>query len=255
MTKQNDFAGEKNIYLNNESLLDQGNIKITSYNMSPLMAKTNTVEVPGINGILDISYSLFDYLRFEEREFRIDFVVFEETKDMAMEVIKKINNIILAQKVQFSFARNSTFYTEGRVINSVEYEQEFNGLYYCSITILCYPYATKYYHDAMLWDDIYFPTDYFNTLDYILAMQEKKTISVYFPANFNNELEVYSTLDLGLLTDIESQVSYTLSKGNNKITLLGKGNAGIARKFIIENKSNSTSTVKIAFKTEVLEYV
>ena len=83
------FTSETNIYLNNESLADQGNIKITSCAMSPLNARTNTIEVPGINGVLDISYSLFDYMRYEEREFKIDFVIFEETKDRAMEVIKE----------------------------------------------------------------------------------------------------------------------------------------------------------------------
>ena len=246
---------DKNIYLNNESLIAQGNLKITNYYMSPLKARTNTIQVPGINGVLDLSYSLFDYLRYEEREFKIEFVVFEETKDMAMEVIKRINEIILKQKVKFSFAKDSAFYTEGRVENSVEYEQEFNGLYYCSITIYCYPYATKYYQDNMLWDDIYFPTDYFNILSWELESNNSKTISLFFPKDFADELEVYTLMQGGVFVDLENNISYQLNQGKNKIILLSKNSVGQARSFRIQNTGTTKGIVKISFNTEVLEYV
>ena len=255
MNAYENFASEKDIYLNNESLVAQGNIKITSYAMSPLKARTNTIEVPGINGVLDISYSLFDYMRYEEWEFKIDFVIFEETKDMAMEVIKRINEIVLKQKVQFAFAKDSAFYTEGRVENSVEYEQEFNGLYYCSLTLYCYPYATKHYKDDMLWDDIYFPTDYFNTLDYVLNGQESKSINVYVPKNFSNTLEIYSTMSNGVFTDVKNNMQTSIMLGHNKVVLIPTlGGEGL-RVFNIKNSSNVSGVVKISFKTEVLEYV
>ena len=159
------------------------------------------------------------------------------------------------QKVQFAFTKNSAFDTEGRVENSVEYEQEFNGLYYCSLTIYCYPYATKYYTEDMLWDDIYFPTDYFNTLDYELKAQESRTINVYVPKYFSNTLEVYTTMSKGIFTDVKNGMQTTLMTGHNKVVLAPTVGEDGLRVFSIKNSSDVLGVVKISFKTEVLEYV
>lgn len=159
--QKSEYIVLNDLFFNNKSIKEFSHnlVLIHSY-ITPLVLKRSKVEAQGRSGFIDNTFSEFNYNRYEEREIHIAFILLEDSKDKALEVITSIDRVLMQQKVEIKTKKDSFYHFEALPEQGVEYEQIKGGLYECSIVIPCYPLVKRNYPGQLQkWKDIDFSTD------------------------------------------------------------------------------------------------
>lgn len=130
--------------------------------INPPMQKRSTIDIPGANGILDLSNSLTHYPVFENRTGQIQFAVLNEKPGYDwLTVYTKIMKFLQGNEVKMFLEDDQKFYYEGQVWVDT-WDSRNDGTW--SEVTLAYdfqPYRRAIYSsiDDWLWDPFNFETD------------------------------------------------------------------------------------------------
>lgn len=200
---------KKNIYINEVKLDSLGNILITDHSLSPYVQKTSKEEIEGSHGSLNTSFSIFDYVRFENRIYTLTGLVIEETRGSGINVLSKIDNLLRGKELRIKLVKDTKSFLRGFCNKEqLQFNQKARGIYEFAVEIEVYPFLLKAYEGRQLWNEIRFSTDYFfrNTtnmieangyFDYVHTFakptpRELKIVSVGGPGSLLLDGEVYN---------------------------------------------------------------
>lgn len=83
--------------------------------ISPPEPKYNMIDIPGVNGSLDLTEVLTGDVAYNNRKGSIEFIVFNEKPDTWYELYSKIMDFVQGQRVQIKLEEEPEYYYEGRV--------------------------------------------------------------------------------------------------------------------------------------------
>lgn len=137
--------------------------------IAPPKQKRNTIDIPGANGVLDLSNSLTHYPVFENREGTIDFAVLNDKPGYDwLTVYTKMMKFLQGNTVKMFLEDDPKFFYEGQVWVD-DWDSRNDGTW--SEVTLGYdfqPYRRSIYTsiDEWLWDPFNFETDVIQTTQF-----------------------------------------------------------------------------------------
>lgn len=172
---------------------------------NPPSVNTNIVQIPGTNGVLDLSEYLTGYITYGNRTGSLEFIV-ENGHEQWSKIYSKVMNYLHGKKLKAVLEDDSSYYYEGRFsVNQWKSDQ-----YYSTITIdyNVYPYKKEITSsmEDWLWD----PFDFEDGI-----IRNYANISV--PARDSYTLIIPARSEPILLkAKIESPVYITIDGGERK---------------------------------------
>lgn len=110
---------------------------LTSKVIPPAAPKVITIDIPGTDGILDITESM-GIVRYNNRTIQLNFAIIGNS-EKNYSLYEKISNEFNGSKVNVILSESPKYYYEGRCTN-MTFEQE-KGIASISIEVDCLPYA------------------------------------------------------------------------------------------------------------------
>jgi len=142
------------------TLIDWGIVPLNLPVIDPPSQKLHTIEIPGMDGLLDISNSLTKYPVFENRTGSLKFAIHHGMTDTNT-AYSKILNFLQGVDVKMILEDDSKFFYKGRVfVDSIDPKND--GTYSeVSLGYSLHPYKESIYSsvDDWLWDPFNFETD------------------------------------------------------------------------------------------------
>ena len=134
------------------------NLAFGSYTISSPESKTYTVDIPGMDGVLDLSESLTGDIQYKNRKITLNFSIISSLFKQPVD-FSKIYNCLHGRTVKLIFDNDPSFYWIGRLSVSTYQEAYLLG----SISIECdiEPYKYERYSsiEPWLWDTFNFEQD------------------------------------------------------------------------------------------------
>lgn len=211
---------------------DDFGLILTNTEISLPAAKTKTVEVPGADGVIDLTECLTDDIKYENRMLTFTFTVIDPIASWAA-VLSEVTNYIHGRKLRICRDSDKNYYYEGRCrINEFSTDKRTATIV---IECECDPYKIEINSSSTPW-----LWDTFNFVDGIIY-KNTFTINGTKAVTLINRRKIVSptiTCSTAMTVTFEG-VKYTLSKGTttvlgirlqegeNIITVSGKGSIQI----------------------------
>ena len=130
--------------------LKYGMILVDGYKLDPPEAKTYEVDIPGGDGVIDLTESLLGDTAYKNREGEFEFYVFELADSNAYEELKtKINRFLHGKSYDFQVTMDPGYTYHGRFkVSDTKHSMYANGIAgYFKVTVEAEPF--KYLNDAV----------------------------------------------------------------------------------------------------------
>lgn len=208
-------------------------LKWYSVEISSPDPKTYTIDVPGMDGELDLTESLIGDIKYNNRKIVLKFEVDGDFYDWST-ISSKINNFCHGKKANIILDTDINYYWQGRVtLNSTKEDYSYGEL---ELKIDADPYKYEVYGGLDKWK-----WDTFNFEDGIIReykdLEVNSTLTVIIPGR-RKTIYPYFTTSIGLQVVFEG-VTYTLplgtsqvlgialKEGDNILTFIGGGKVSI----------------------------
>lgn len=179
--------------------------------VNPPPVKTNYVEIPGGDGILDLTLAMAGRPLYENRTGSWDFYVENGFRDWS-ELYEEIMSYLHGQKLRAILEDDPEYYYEGRFsVNQWKSEQERS-----TIVIDYHVGPYKQYvagNDEWLWDPFNFET---GVIRYYKNLVVSGSLTVRVIGEMNDVIPTIITSVSGMVVEYEGQ-SYSLAKGTNSV--------------------------------------
>lgn len=131
----------KQVYFDNYKSFDDFHLLLTSYTIGAPTPKTETVEVEGADGTLDLS-DYFGEIKFQNRTLEFEFSCIRPRSEFE-EIYSKLQNTIHGQRMRISHDDDKGFYYTGRItLDDWKTDKRVGSI---SISCDCEPYKNKQY--------------------------------------------------------------------------------------------------------------
>lgn len=205
---------------------------LSSKTISLPKPKTKTVEVPGADGVIDLTEALIDDIKYENRSLQFTFTVIDPMASFAA-VLSEVTNYLHGRKLRIYMDWDRNYYYEGRCsVNSFKTNKRTGTIV---IDCDCDPYKVEKNSpsDPWVWDT-------FSFVDGVIY-QNKFTVSGTSTVTLINRRKIVSptfTCSAAFTVTFDG-TSYSLAKGTtevldiriqegeNTITLTGTGTVQI----------------------------
>lgn len=254
---------EREPHLNDKALSsfrEDGQIITTiETRISQPVRKVERIDLPGMNGTMDASNSVYPTPRFDDRALAIDFLIQAKDKNTALKVIDAIHaeTIMKPEKTRIRLGTEGVFYYIGASDKGIKVDQSHGGFLKCSIEFIVYPMVVLDVDDLFLWDDIDFEGYHFNDLTYTVSPNNSLIgNSLSFQAGqVPDEMRI-------LVTGGDIKLRYVNGDGMTKSLNLAEGwnyllmyDIYVGFPFDLINSSNAWVTVSFSFSQEALRDV
>lgn len=211
--------------------------------VKPPTMKKNTVEIPGANGLIDLSTSLTGYPVYNNRTDKIEFIVDTETTTWE-EAITKALNFFNGRVMKMISSEEPDYYYEGRfIVNSTQSKKDWSTI---SIDYDLYPYR-KWAKSSEAKDNSKFSKSLdAGTVIMELGQSDIGTMPVvpsfkYFSSGTKDLELTISNPELGIskIIDVDENKTFTdydvifsCTNPNNKIRIVASGTGQLTIKFV-----------------------
>lgn len=203
------------VMLNDIDMYEEYGLILTDVKISPPEPKLITVDIPGADGIIDLTEVLNGEAKYQNRTIEITFKKKGNT-DVANTIVRKISNKFHGQIVRVVFSDNIGYYYTGRA----QVSDFAPAQYSCSIKmkIDVEPYALEMIDsiEDWIWDSFNFESDIIREYRN-LKVESDATITVYgsrktvVPViNVSEDMTVSKV-------SVDNTMTYNLKKGDNRI--------------------------------------
>lgn len=171
--------------------------------------KTKYIEIEGSNGVIDVSQSLTNFIKYQNRNASVGFTSREKTWVKNVEMQNLINSIFNGTKRKMYI---DDWYLEGRFINEQSIE---NGFGKYTISGDCYPYRINTYIDSKQYEVK-------ETIDCFIVYED--TMEVCPNINVSESMSIAFNGKTYNLEEGDNIVpDFILIKGTNTFILSGNG--------------------------------
>lgn len=199
---------------NKHSFRDMGLI-MTKKSISAPVPRIKTVDIPGMNGQIDLSEVLTGKISYQMRQIKVSFYSAKNVLELPLEM-SDIYNEFQGKKVKIIFDDDPDFYWIGRVTFDVSYDKY--AVVSMTASVDPYKYDVHPASSDWEWDPFDFETGVINeTTD--IVVEGTRTITL--------AARQKSMAPIITVTDNEEDMrlefkgsSYTLTEGDNKVFLL-----------------------------------
>lgn len=205
---------------------------------NPPSVKTKTLDIPGVDGVIDLTESLTGYPVFNNREGSIEFVVLNdfchlvETHEEWYEVYSSVMDYLHGQQMKAVLDDDKEYYYEGRfAVNSWKSEKDYSKIV-IDYSVGPYKWLFRSSLDDWLWDPFNFETG-------IIPQNVFKSIAV-------TAVNTKFTFDKSLFGRAPVCPSFTVSTTKN---------AGVKIRFINSKLGIDYSTTLLDGTTQVPDIV
>lgn len=183
---------------------------LSSKTISLPKAKTKTVEVPGADGVIDLTEALIDDIKYQNRSLQFTFTVIDPMASWAA-VLSAVTNYLHGRKMRIYMDWDRNYYYEGRCsVNQFKSNKRTSTIV---IDCDCDPYKIEKNSasDPWIWDT-------FSFVDGIIYLN-KATVSGSASVNLINRRKIVSPTFTcsAAMTVTFKDVTYSLPKGTTTV--------------------------------------
>lgn len=179
---------------------------------APPEMKTHYVELPGGDGIIDLSTLLTDRPTFNNREGNIEFYVDTDYKPW-YEIYSEITNYLHGQKVRAALEDEPNYYYEGRFTIDEWASEEQRSIIKFAYNVYPYKFSTRSSMDDWVWDTFNFNTDIAASYG---SIRVDGSVALTILGSNMPVIPTINASDSGM-SIVYSGTEYTLEKGSNRL--------------------------------------
>lgn len=201
------------VLFNDKHTIDDWNLVTTNIKIGVPEVKTNYIEIPGMNGSLDLTEFNGEVV-YQNRE--IEFTFFYEDEDYighsnSILMEQTLRQYLHGQEMDVVLDSDKSFFWHGRV-NVSEFDM-YNG--YATITVVLnaepYKYDTTFNDDKWLWDPFDFETGIINVARFTVSGTKKVEL-------LNRAMPTSPTITSTAVMKVKyKSMTYTVPKGTTKM--------------------------------------
>lgn len=188
------------------------NMILVSKDVATPEPKTNNIEIPGADGVIDLTEALTGDIKYNNRKLTFEFVIRREFgKHLAIQ--SKISNYLQGKKLKIIIDDDKSFYYLGRcIINQFESDNSIGKLV-IEVDAEPYKYDIQSSLEDWVWDTFSFEDGIINVkTDDISISGEQEVIILGRRKKVSPEIKVSVDMEVEFKGNI-----YKLSAGKNKI--------------------------------------
>lgn len=188
------------------------NMILVSKDVSTPKPKTNNIEIPGADGVIDLTEALTGDVKYNNRKLTFEFAIRREfSKHLAIQ--SKISNYLQGKKLKIIMDDDKSFYYVGRcTINKFESNNTIGKLI-IEVDAEPYKYDIQSSLEDWIWDTFSFEDGIINTkTDNISVLGEEEVIIFGRRKRVSPEITTNGDMEVEFNGNV-----YKLSAGKNKI--------------------------------------
>lgn len=188
------------------------NMILVSKDVSTPEPKTNNIEIPGADGVIDLTEALTGDVKYNNRKLTFEFAIRREfSKHLAIQ--SKISNYLQGKKLKIIMDDDKSFYYIGRcTINKFESNNTIGKLI-IEVDAEPYKYDIQSSLEDWIWDTFSFEDGIINTkTDNISVLGEEEVIILGRRKRVSPEITTNGDMEVEFNGNV-----YKLSAGKNKI--------------------------------------
>ena len=188
------------------------NMILVSKDVATPEPKTNNIEIPGADGVIDLTEALTGDIKYNNRKLTFEFAIRREFgKHLAIQ--SKISNYLQGKKLKIIIDDDKSFYYIGRCIINKFQSDNTIGKLIIEVDAEPYKYDIQSSKEDWIWDTFSFEDGIINTkTDNISVLGEQEIIIFGRRKKVSPEIIVSADMKVEFKENI-----YNLSKGKNKI--------------------------------------
>lgn len=149
----------------------------TGTTISSPKAKTKTIDIPGGNGVLDLSEIFAGHICFENRSITLSFTLHDKDKRTWQNMYSDLLNYCHGKRMKVILDSDQTHYWEGRISLSSDKKANYYSAFDIMLDADPYKYEILSSLDDWLWDSFNFEYDVIREYGYIVV-DGKRTVIV-----------------------------------------------------------------------------
>ena len=217
------------VKLNDKNMKDFGLILLDGYHIATPQVKKQVVNIPGIDGAIDLTEALTGHVPYGNRLLELEFKYLSDSGKEYHIVQSEVMNFCHGKEVKVIFDNDSKFYWIGRA--SVESSKE-RGYQTILIEVDVKPHKYNIYSSVedWLWDPFDFLVDYANELKDLIVTGSLETtvIGSIVPTNpiitSDEDMEIlFEAVTYPIKKGTFTYYSIDLKDGENKLLFKGNG--------------------------------
>ena len=195
-------------------------------------AKTNTVEVPGKDGVIDLTEVLTDDVKYENRKLSFTFTVIDHFNGWAAR-LSEVTNYLHGRKLRIYMDWDRNYYYEGRCsVNNFKSNKR-TGKIVIDVDADPYKIEKNSISDPWVWDTFSFIDGVIHTSRYtitgsatVILINRRKVVSPTFTCSAAMTV-TFEGVTYSLPSGTSTVLDIRLQEGENTITFTGTGTVQI----------------------------
>ncbi len=215
---------------------DEWRLRLTKITIGLPEPKTVLIEIPGGDGVLDLSESLTGKMQYNTRKLEFEFDARDCKYADWLDLISNVAAKVHGQRMHIILDDDPCYYYDGTVSISTTKSNETSAK--LVITATCQPYKMELYGslEDWIWDTFSFETgiirEYKNIsvderLEFYIYGNQKEVIPTFYVDGSSNLKVSYKNTTYELKKGENRILTIVLKAGSNKLLFTGTGNVSI----------------------------
>lgn len=202
----------KGVMIDGKHTWNDWHLILTSVTIASPKAKTKTINVPGGNGVLDLSEILTGHICFENRSIKLSFTLHDKDSRAWLSIYSELLNYCHGKKMKVVFDSDPMHYWIGRISLSSDKKAKYHSTIDITLDADPYKYEIISSLDDWLWDPFNFEYDVIREYGHIVVDKKRTVIIIGSIIPCNPVITVDSDMTLKC-----NGKTFQLHKGTQKL--------------------------------------
>lgn len=217
------------VKFDNKHSYEEYELILNSKSISAPSPKTNTIDIPGADGSIDLTEALTGDIKYSNRTIKCDLTYIGNYRDFLAKW-SELQNSLHGKKMNITFDDDTYYYYVGRVTLNEWKSDKTIGKISVEIDAEPYKYEVQSSTQEWLWDGFNFETGVIRELSNIVVDGTKEVIVIGSTKKVIPTIQASADMKVTYLTKIYDLTAGTnkvydisLSQGENKLIFTGNG--------------------------------